>query len=167
MMREVFCITTFDDEVEVAEVVKVALGEVLEFLGPNDCDSHVLSGVGYDGTGQKIGIHCHKALLIEAEVGKKLSILFEILCKSVGRFVAFCPFKIGADRDLVHVLIFEEAALGDEESHIVVDGIYHQVPVDFGQDHAFHLYDVVWIISAINFLVECISSRILDLKILS
>ena len=87
MMREVLSISTFDDQVQVSKVVKIALCKVLKFCGPNHSDAHVLSCICNDSTSQKIWVYSHEALLVETKVSEELSIFFEIFGKSMIRFV--------------------------------------------------------------------------------
>lgn len=67
---------------------------------------------------------------------------------------------------LEDLFVLKEAALRDEQLHVVVDGKHHQLPVNDVEDFALHGYDEVTVVPIAHLVVECVCSWVLDLQIL-
>lgn len=78
VIGEAFGVLGLNNEVEVLEGREVGLGELLEFLSPDDADAHVLASVGHNGTREVVGVDSHQAVLVLAEVSEELGIFPEM-----------------------------------------------------------------------------------------
>ena len=67
---------------------------------------------------------------------------------------------------LEDLLVLEEAALRDEELHVVVDREHHQLPVQDVEHLAFCGDDEIAVVSIAHLVVQSICSWIFDLQVL-
>ena len=107
MLREILGILFLNSIVKILNARELALGEELHLLGPDDGDTHILSGIRHDGTCQVVWVDSHETFLVEAEISEKFRVFLEMRSQIrvwlVPWLLIFC---ISED-----LFIFEEAPL--------------------------------------------------------
>lgn len=64
------------------------------------------------------------------------------------------------------LLVLKEAALRDEELHVVIDGEDHELPVNDVEDFTLGCNDQVAIVPVAHLVVQSVSARVLYLQVL-
>ena len=84
MISKVCCVLLLYLGVEISEDREGALSQQLEFLRPDDGNTHELPSVCHDRTREQVWVLSDEAFLIHAEISEEFGIFPEMLCQLDG-----------------------------------------------------------------------------------